>query len=122
MLPFATTSVTVKKPSESQSFSEPGFDGYYSQLDVEVTGIRACITNPRGSETSSDLRRSYSGEQAKVGAKLYCDLFDGKLEYKDAIVDDSTGETYEVVSMPFKRVGAGIDYWVCEILQIEGLR
>jgi len=116
MLPMATTTIRVMKPSAEQEIGEPSFSGSNAQLVEAAKGIRAVFSRPLGSENRN------GGEQATTVFILYCDLFDGELSYKDGVIDEVTGSKYEIASVPFKRVGAGADHWVAEVSQVEGLR
>lgn len=113
MLPLATTTVRVMKPSQAQESGEPTFSGNNAQLVVAARGVKAVIGRPIGIERHGVASTTYM---------LYCDFFNGELSNNDGIVDEVTGAKYEVSSVPFKRVGAGVDHWVAELNQVEGLR
>lgn len=104
MIPLATTTITVLAPTG---------DAYERGTPSEVfTGVRAHIGEPGG----SDLRTGTDQEQ--VDARLDADPI--ALTKDHLVVDDTTGETYEVV-WTRRRVGLGLDHTVAGLHATKGL-
>lgn len=102
-LPLSTTTVTVKRrPTTGDAFDRPAHE-------TIRTGLPATIGSHTGSETNGD------GTSSQVTAPLVCDPFD--LHHDDLVVDDTTGETWEVV-WAARRNGLGIDHTAADLLQV----
>lgn len=111
MIPYATTTVAVYKPSTAQETGEPTYSGRNAQAVEVASGVRAVIGRATGSE---------SGNRSSTTFSLACDLFGKELSHLDGIKDETTGARYEI-SWAFKRVGLGLDHWTAELNQVEGL-
>lgn len=115
-IPFATTTVTVRRPRVV-----PGVEPYQGDAevwDVVATNVRATIGT--FSRTVSATEHRAGGEQATKVLQLTCDIPDSRLTHNDRITDDVTGEEYQV-DWCFMRIGLGIDHYTAELFQVEGL-
>lgn len=97
-IPLATTTITIQRPSV-----DPDRDPYEEDPapDTVAEGVRAHISSPSGRE------QIVGGEQEIVTFRLSCDPID--LQHVDTVVDDSTGEEYEVV-WTLSRTGLGMPH------------
>lgn len=86
-LPFATTTITVKRSPVASDYDEP-YTGPPT-LDDIATGVRAVIYAPTGRELQA------GGEQTQIQLRFTCDLTD--LKNRDFIQDDALGLLYRVV-------------------------
>lgn len=95
MIPVATTTITISRPRTDE-------DPYDTPVVRPVAnGIRAVIGSPSGRD------HILGGHQEIVTAKLDCDPCD--LKHYDRVTDDTTDDTYSVVSIR-TRVGLGLDH------------
>lgn len=114
-IPLATTTITVigVRP---QSALDPDGEGYgdtTSTPSVLVTGLRACISRPA-------FRRQVGETDQEDVKALRCDPFE--ITRFDAIVDETTGEEYEVVSAgPSEPVQWGLQHTVAFIKISRGM-
>lgn len=105
-IPLATTTITVigVRP---QSAIDPDAEGYGDPTptpSVLVTGLRACISRPA-------FRRQVGETDQEDVKALRCDPFD--ITRFDTVVDETTGETYEVLSAgPSEPVQWGLQHTV----------
>lgn len=101
-IPLHTTTVTVER--SDQDGTKDALDGVtWATL---ATGVRAVISAPSGSENIGN------GSSEDVIARLVCDPTD--LRHSDRIVDDTTGDRYEV-AWTRRRVGLGLDHTVADL-------
>lgn len=86
MLPFAATTVTVKRlPADA---TRDGYDDVPARTTAK-TGLRATIGAPSGRETV------VAGDRTVVTFTLNTDPFD--FQPTDQIIDETTGQTYELI-------------------------
>ena len=96
MLPLATTTITVRRPS----VADDPYDGAETVATV-AAGVAAHISTPSGRE------QRQGGSQETVDFRLDCEPVD--LRHGDRITDAASGETFEVVwAQP--RTGLGLDH------------
>lgn len=89
MIPLAITTITVLRHDPDVMLDEP-YDGSTPADRTEVvTGLRAVIDRPHGTEQAG------TAEQSLAGLALCCDPVD--LRYTDLVKDDGSGLFYEVV-------------------------
>jgi hypothetical protein len=110
-IPFATTTISVLRVP-----ADPDRDPYDLQPDpaTVAAGIRAHISTQAGEETVA------GGSQQVTNHRLSCDPFDSGLHHKDQVVDDTSGETYEVV-WSVSRYGVGMDHFQARLNQVSGV-
>lgn len=113
MIPVATTTISVYAIAES----EPG-EG--RTRTVRASGIRAVIGALSGVETV----RPGGGEE-RVAARLDCDTTTSTgaaltIAHTDQIVDEQTGETFEVGWVKRKN-GHGLDHYEGQIVLVAGV-
>ena len=106
MIPLATTTVAVRRSDQ---------DGTKDLTDTLVwtdvrTGVRAVIGSPSGSEVR------VRGSQSIVTHRLDCDPID--LDHADRIVDEQTGDVYEVL-FATRRSGLGLDHTVAALQIVQ---
>lgn len=106
-IPLATTTVSVRR------YNLDDVDPYDPKpTPTTVTsGVPAVISSPSGTEQVE------GGQQEVVTFRLDCDPVD--LQHDDQIVDDATGDVFEVVWVR-NRVGFGLDYTQAELRQVNG--
>lgn len=97
MIPLATTTITVRRPTVTGG--DP-YDGAVTTA-VAAASVRAHISAPAGVET---LR---GGQQESLEWRLACDPV--ALDNADQVIDDQTGLVYEVV-WAAARTGLGLDH------------
>lgn len=112
MIPLATTTITVRRRAtdeETDPYDAP------AEPAVVVSGVRARIGRP-------SLREQVAGgTQSVAGLHVWCDPFDGALLASDQIVDDVTGDVYELDGPGFHQRGFGLDHFEAPIKQIVGV-
>lgn len=106
MIPAATTTVTWKAASEP----EPGEGRTFS---TRASGVRAVISSPNGR-----AQGQAGGGREVIDAVLNCDPVSG--EHTDLVVDDTTGETWEVVWVE-QRKGLGVDHTRAGLKRVAGV-
>ncbi|MGK2948990.1 MAG: hypothetical protein ACSLFP_10475 [Acidimicrobiales bacterium] len=95
MLPLATTTITIERPSSTDPYETP------TTTDV-ACGVAAHIGSPSGNEVDQ------GGQQERVDAVLLAKAGIGLL-HTDLVVDDGTGDRYRVVWVR-QRQGLGLDH------------
>lgn len=110
MIPIATTTITVKR-SAVDAAADP-YDAPAAPA-VVATGVRAHISAPAGTETVAG-----TAAQEVVRFRLDCDPVD--VNNRDTVVDDVTGDVYEVV-WARARHGLGLDHVEAELLEVTGV-
>lgn len=108
MIPVALTTVTVSRVTP-----EPTLDGYDVQPDpgTIVTGVRAAIGNPGGSQNIT------AGDRTTVTFPFTTDPAD--ITADDTLTDEQTGEQYRVM-WARTRTGLGLDHTEGECEQVAG--
>jgi hypothetical protein len=107
MIPFSTTTITVKRPAPTdEPYETPGAPS------TVASGIRAHISQGRGAENV------VGGDQEVVFHRLTCDPCN--LDNADAVIDDATGLVYEVEWARLRR-GLGLDHMEAGLRQVEGV-
>lgn len=96
MIPVATTTISVTRPT----VADDPYDGAATSATV-ASKVRAHISTPSGRE------QQRGGSQESIDLRLDCDSVD--LQHTDVVVDDTTGETFQVVWAE-SRVGLGLDH------------
>lgn len=109
MIPLATTTITVTRPGSTAY--QDGYTPAPAPTPV-AAGVRAHLSAPSGAEAVQ------GGSAETVQWRLTCDPVD--LHHADTIVDDSTGDTFEVV-WARSRPGLGVDHTVAGLLQRSGV-
>lgn len=109
-IPYASTSITVRRPSVG-SDTDPWVVSDDAADTNVITGVRAHISTPRGSELNS------GGAQENVSFLLDCDPV--ALTNTDRVYDENTGQLYEVVWAE-QREALGLDHVVAELQKIAG--
>lgn len=104
MIPLATTTITVRRPSGGDPTDAPSFDRV-------ARGVRAVISAPSGSQNV------VGGNQEVVDAALSCDPT--AIERTDLIEDDTTGDTYAIV-WARQRVALGLDHTTAGLRKVTG--
>lgn len=118
MIPLATTTISVLRlpadvPEEDDDYRDP----YDEQPEREIvaSGVRAHIGQPSMSE------RMAGGTQALDNLRLSCDPFTAGLRATDQILDENTGEVYDVAGLPYHAHGLGLDHITAPVKQIVGV-
>jgi hypothetical protein len=106
-IPIATTTVSVLRADLDNV--DP-YDPAPTPATV-ASGVRAVISSPAGTEQVA------GGQQEIVNFRLDCDTTD--LRHRDQIVDDASGERFDVVWV-HDRTGLGLDYTQAGLRQVEG--
>lgn len=108
-IPLATTTITVRRVPDDEDL-----DPYDEQPEPETvaSGVRAHISTRTGRETVA------GGSQEVVSFGLSCDPVD--LRHTDEVVDDTTGETFEVV-WAISRQGLGMDHVQAGLERVTGV-
>lgn len=109
-LPLATTTISVQRVTADLSTVDPY--EVTAAPETVASGVRAHIGDPSGSELVAG-----AAAQQDISARLDCDPID--LHNTDVVVDDLTGETYEVV-WTRARAGFGLDHTVAGLRQVTG--
>lgn len=118
MIPLATTTISVLRvPADEPADGEDYRDPYDAQPErtVVVAGVRARIGQP------SSRERVAGGTQAITDLALWCDPFNGALLATDHVLDEATGDVYELAGPGFHQRGLDLDHFVAPIKQIVGL-
>jgi hypothetical protein len=110
-IPLATTTVSVLRVP-----ADPDRDPYdpTPEPSTVATGVRATISTSSGTETVA------GGSQEVVNFRMSCDQFPAKLHHKDMVVDEQSGETYNVV-WTVTRNGMGLDHLQAGLQQVSGV-
>lgn len=111
VIPVSTTTVRVlRRPSDGT------LDPYDPQPSPSVvaSGVRAHISTSRGSEERAGSDRSI------VQFRMSCDPLPVGLLHTDQVVDEQSGEVYEV-RWAVSRVGLGMDHIQAGMDQISGV-
>jgi hypothetical protein len=103
MIPVATTTITVFRPSASSD----AYDG--QTYTTAFAGIRAVIGSPGGTEVNA------GGSSQQLSARLNCDPI--TLKHTDRVRDDQTDITYEV-TWTARRLGLGLDHTVADLVVV----
>lgn len=92
-IPFATTTITImgRRPQSAVDPSAEGYDDPEPPMPTLATGVRACISTP--SET-----RHRDGASEVDDFALMCDPVDVGLNQYDRVIDEKTGDAYDVYS------------------------
>lgn len=107
MIPFATTTITVRRPAPTdEPYETPG------PTSVVASGVRAHISTSRGSENV------VGGDQEVVYFRLTCDPVD--LDHADFVDDEATGLVYDCEWARLRR-GLGLDHVEAGLRQVEGV-
>lgn len=108
-LTVASTTITVMRLPD-----DPDRDPYDEPPAAEeaYTSVRAHIGSPTGRE------QAVGGQQSVTDLRLVCDPID--LRHTDQVVDDTTGETFDVVWVK-QRTGLGMDHTSAFLKHVEGL-
>lgn len=107
-IPLATTTITVLRPSLSN-------DDYYDLRTagpVVAANVRAHISEPSG------IEGLIGGRTEQTRFPFNSDICD--LSGHDLVVDDTTGNTYEVVWVR-KRFGLGLDHMTGQLRIVAGV-
>lgn len=110
MLPLATTTISIKRPSVGTDI-DPWVSGDDSADTTVATGIGAHISTPSGFE------RAVGGSMENVTFHLNAEVCD--LTNTDRVYDERSGLTYEVVWVE-PRSGLGLDHMTAELRKIVG--
>ena len=111
MIPTATTTVKIlRRPADGTL--DP-YDPQPAAAEV-ATGVRAHISTGRGSEDRAGSDRSV------VQFRMSCDPLAVGLLHTDQVVDEQSGEVYEV-RWAVARVGLGMDHIQAGMDQISGV-
>lgn len=106
-IPLATTTISVHRYNLDDV--DP-YDPPPTPTTVAV-GVRAVISSPSGTEQVA------GGQQEIVTFRLDCDPVD--LQHRDQIVDDTTGDVFDVV-WARDRTGLGLDYTQADLRRVAG--
>lgn len=109
-LPISTTTITVRRPAVGSDKDPWVVSDDTSDTNV-VTGVRAHISTPRGSELNS------GGAQENVSFLLNADPCD--LHNTDRVYDERTEELYEVIWTE-GREALGLDHVVAGLSKVRG--
>jgi hypothetical protein len=132
MLPLATTTISVQRlralaPSVAAApIRDPYGEGYDTETDASPTngtqrpdqrdlvarGVRAHISSPSGSE------QRQGGSSETLTWTLGCE--DCPMEHYDWVLDESTGQVYEVVWVA-RRTGLGLDHITAGLRIVKGV-
>lgn len=114
---LATTTITVMG-TRPQIEVDPDAEGYDPPAEppaIIATGIRACITRPKGSR---DTARSDEVEDYA----LKCDVFEGGLTRYDTVIDESTGVEYDVrIAALSTATILGLNHMIATLRERKGL-
>lgn len=107
-LPRAETTIRVERADNLTG------DPYATtpSFSTVVEGVRATFVGPGGTE------QHVGGEQETVGAGLRCDPCD--LTHRDEVVDESTGDRWEVLWAETRRA-LGLDHMVVGVRRVQGV-
>ena len=111
-IPVETTTIRVERVPD-----DPDRDPYdpAPAPQTVASGVRAHISTGRGDEDRA------GGSRSHVHFRLSCDPYDGSLLHTDTIVDEQSGETYEV-RWAVARFGLGdLDHYQAGLDQISGV-
>lgn len=82
--------------------------------DTIAAGVRAVISTSSGRESTA------GGSQSITELRLSCDPYDGGLHHEDTVVDEHSGEEFDVVWSRHRR-GMGLDHFAAGLKQVKGL-
>jgi hypothetical protein len=111
LIPVATTTVRVERRQ-----ADPDVDPYENDAPwvTVASGVRAHISTGRGQEDRGGSDRSI------VHFRMACDQFDGGILHTDRVVDEQSGEVYEV-RWAVARSALGLDHFHAGLDQISGV-
>lgn len=111
MIPLATTTITVQRSTADET-TDP-----YEEVTYETvaSGVRARI----GQQSARE--RVAGGTQGVLDLRVWCDPIEGGLQATDRVVDEATGDVYELDGPGFLQRGLGLDHLVAPIKQVEGV-
>jgi hypothetical protein len=117
----ATTTIAVLRlPGDEPDVGDDYRDPYDAQPARETVaeGVRAHIgqAGRRGAD-----ERVAGGTQAMLGVQVWCDVFDAGLRATDQVLDEVSGELYEVDGRPFTARGFELDHITAPLKQVEGV-
>lgn len=110
MIPLATTTITVLRPSPGADIDPYVVSDDAADTEV-VTGVPAHISTPSGREAI------VGGSQETIDYRLNCGVID--LTYTDRVRDDTTSELYEV-SWVAERHGLGMAHIAAGLRKVAG--
>jgi hypothetical protein len=117
-LPYNTTTITIYRPSEASSNAEPYSGSDNTDFQVVAKNVRAQIGTFSRTVSATEVRRG--GESSTQVLQLACDIPPCGLTHHDKIVDETTGEGYQI-DWCFKRIGLGLDHYTAELFAWDGL-
>lgn len=112
MIPLALTTITVRRIPV-----DPARDPYDAEPEpfIVASGVRAVISSP--SARSGEVLAG--GSQEHTYFSLACDPVD--LTHRDRVLDDRTGEEYEVEWARTRNALGGLDHTQAALYQIRGI-
>lgn len=123
MIPVATCTVTVRRPSGPAgvgvdtmlaSYGLPTDEGGVPlSYDTVATGLRGHIGAPGGSENN------IGGDQENMSFHLTCDPFD--FQQRDQVVNERTGIVFEVVTAALRDDIAFMAHSQVQLSRVRGL-
>ena len=109
MIPINTTTITVLRLVTAEDADPADAEGSPS---IIAEGVRAVIASPSGHE------RNINGQQQVVEFALSCDPCE--LTNLDRVVDDTTGEIYEVAWVT-QKLGLDLDHTRAGLRSVKGV-
>jgi hypothetical protein len=106
VIPLATTTISIERRGDESANYEA------ATLTAVAAGVRAHIGTPAGTEF---LR---GGTRETVTFHLDCDPVE--LDSECEVVDDQTGERYQVIWAKARR-GLGLDHVAADLRQVSGV-
>ena len=120
MIPIATTTISVlRAPADDPEVGEDYLDPYdpHPEREVVVSGVRARIGRGGGG-----MRENVAGgTQSVIGLMVWCDPFDEGLVATDQLLDEQTGDVYELDGPALHQRGFGLDHFEAAIKQVVGV-
>ena len=114
----ATTRITVERPA-TPSTEDPYGDGYDEPADRDDTSSNVVTDHRATISPSVTSSGSGAGGESQVGIfRLTCDPCG--LSYTDIVVDERTGERFEVLWAIQSPGVAGLGHVAAELRQIKG--
>lgn len=114
-IPLATTTISVLRwPDDDPDDPRDPYDTPPDRVTV-ASGVRARIGQPSSSEQVA------GGTQSLLGLRVWCDPITVGLQATDLIVDEETGDTYELDGPGFHQRGLGLDHLVAPVKQVQGV-
>lgn len=108
-IPVATTTISVKRSADAGGWDPSQGEPPMTLLNK---GVRAVISSESGRNVSTP------GETSTVMFRLVCDKT--ALTYLDTVVDEITGEIYEVDWAHYQPGVAGLDHTQAGLKQVKG--